>query len=44
MFAQIILGHYPIACSGGIFIGDTRGQLGQYHKNDFVKIRITYPF
>jgi hypothetical protein len=33
-----------IACSGGIFGGDEVGQLGQYHKNDFVKIRITYTF
>ena len=33
-----------IACSGGIFGGDTGGQLGQYHKNNFVKIRITYTF
>jgi hypothetical protein len=33
-----------IACSGGIFGGDTGGQLGQYHKNGFVKLRITYTF
>ena len=33
-----------VACSGGIFGGDTGGQLGQYHKNNFVKIRITYTF
>ncbi|MDR2392737.1 MAG: hypothetical protein LBD93_01035 [Treponema sp.] len=33
-----------IACSGGIFGGDTSGQLGQYHTNNFVKIRITYTF
>jgi hypothetical protein len=33
-----------IACSGGIFGGDKAGQLGQYHKNNFVKIGITYTF
>jgi hypothetical protein len=33
-----------IACSGGIFGGDKTGQLGQYHKNNFVKIGITYTF
>jgi hypothetical protein len=32
------------SCSGGIFGGDTKGQLGQYHKNNFVKIGITYTF
>jgi hypothetical protein len=33
-----------IACSSGIFGGDKDGQLGQYHKNNFVKIGITYTF
>jgi hypothetical protein len=33
-----------IACSGGIFGGDEAGQLGQYHKNNFVKLRIAYAF
>jgi hypothetical protein len=33
-----------IACSGGIFGGDEEGQLGQYYKNNFVKIGITYTF
>jgi hypothetical protein len=31
-----------VACSGGIFGGDETGQLGQYHKNNFVKLGITY--
>jgi hypothetical protein len=33
-----------IACSGGVFGGDTEGQLGQYHKSNFVKIGVTYSF
>jgi hypothetical protein len=33
-----------IACSGGIFGGDKEGQLGQFHKNNFVKIGVTYTF
>jgi hypothetical protein len=33
-----------ISCSGGIFGGDKEGQLGQYHKNNFVKAAITYSF
>jgi hypothetical protein len=33
-----------VAFSGGIFGGDEEGQLGQYHKNNFVKLGITYTF
>jgi hypothetical protein len=33
-----------VACSGGIFGGDEAGQLGQYRKNGFVKLRITCAF
>jgi hypothetical protein len=32
------------ACAGGIFGGDKNGQLGQYHKNNFVKLSLTYTF
>jgi hypothetical protein len=30
--------------SGGIFGGDEEGQFGQYYKNNFVKISLTYSF
>ncbi|MDR1030844.1 MAG: hypothetical protein LBL76_08225 [Treponema sp.] len=30
--------------SGGFFGGDTEGQFGQYHKNNFVKVGLTYSF
>ncbi|MDR0400619.1 MAG: hypothetical protein LBH51_06710 [Treponema sp.] len=33
-----------IACSGGFFGGGKTGQLGQYHKNNFVKISAAYSF
>jgi hypothetical protein len=33
-----------IACSGGFFGGDEEGQLGQYHKNNFLKLRLGYTF
>jgi hypothetical protein len=33
-----------IACSGGFFGGDEKGQLGQYHKNNFLKLRLGYAF
>jgi hypothetical protein len=30
--------------SGGFFGGDTEGQFGQYHNNNFVKVGLTYSF
>jgi hypothetical protein len=30
--------------SGGIFAGDEEGQFGQYHKNNFVRLRLKYVF
>ena len=33
-----------IAFSGGFFIGDSDGQLGQYKDNNFLKISLTYSF
>ena len=30
--------------SGGIFGGDEKGQFGQYHNNNFVKVSLTYSF
>jgi hypothetical protein len=33
-----------IEAAAGIFGGDGEGQLGQYHKNNFVKIGLTYTF
>ncbi|MDR2632507.1 MAG: hypothetical protein LBC51_02655 [Treponema sp.] len=30
--------------SGGIFGGDAQGELGQYHKNSFMKVALTYTF
>ena len=32
------------ALSGGFFLGDKEGQLGQYHTNNFLKISATYTF
>jgi hypothetical protein len=37
-------GDVKIACSGGVFGGDKEGQLGQYHKNGFIKAGIAYAF
>ena len=37
-------GDVKIAYSDGIFGGDKEGQLGQYHKNNFVKIALAYTF
>jgi hypothetical protein len=33
-----------IALSGGFFTGDEEGQLGQYWKNNFIKVSLTYMF
>jgi len=33
-----------VELSGGIFGGDTDGQFGQYYKNNFVKMVLTYSF
>ncbi|MDR2448141.1 MAG: hypothetical protein LBD58_12790 [Treponema sp.] len=33
-----------VEVSGGIFGGDEKGQFGQYYKNSFVKIGLTYSF
>ena len=33
-----------MAFSGGFFTGDSEGQLGQYWKNNFLKISLTYTF
>jgi hypothetical protein len=33
-----------VEVSGGIFGGDDEGQLGQYHKNNFIKMGLTYTF
>jgi hypothetical protein len=30
--------------SGGIFGGDEQGELGQYRRNGFVKVILTYSF
>ena len=32
------------ALSGGFFLGDSNGQLGQYKNNNFLKISVTYMF
>jgi hypothetical protein len=37
-------GDVKAACSGGVFGGGKEGQLGQYHKNNFVKIGLAYTF
>jgi hypothetical protein len=33
-----------LAFSGGLFAGDSKGQLGQYWNNDFLKISLSYTF
>jgi hypothetical protein len=33
-----------IALSGGFFVGDEEGQLGQYKDNNFIKVSLTYMF
>ncbi|MDR0374386.1 MAG: hypothetical protein LBH85_01500 [Treponema sp.] len=33
-----------VEVAGGIFTGDEKGQFGQYHKNNFVKVGLTYSF
>ncbi|MDR1221069.1 MAG: hypothetical protein LBK73_15895 [Treponema sp.] len=33
-----------VEVSGGIFGGDEKGQFGQYYKNNFVKVGLTYSF
>jgi len=33
-----------VALSGGFFTGDEEGQLGQYWKNNFIKVSLTYMF
>jgi len=33
-----------IALSGGFFAGNEEGQLGQYYKNNFIKVSLTYMF
>jgi hypothetical protein len=35
---------FKAACSFGVFGGDRDGQLGQYYKNNFVKLGIAYTF
>jgi len=35
---------FRAALSGGFFAGDSKGQLGQYKDNNFLKISITYMF
>jgi hypothetical protein len=37
-------GDVEVELSGGILGGDEAGELGQYHKNSFVKIMLTYSF
>jgi hypothetical protein len=37
-------GDVRLACSGGIFAGEESGQLGQYRKNNFVKLSAGYMF
>jgi hypothetical protein len=37
-------GDVKAACSGGVFGGGKEGQLGQYHKNNFVKVALAYTF
>jgi len=33
-----------VALSGGFFVGDEEGQLGQYKDNNFIKVSLTYMF
>ncbi|MDR2659580.1 MAG: hypothetical protein LBC27_06275 [Spirochaetaceae bacterium] len=33
-----------VELSGGIFGGDEEGDFGQYHKNNFIKVELTYTF
>ncbi|MDR1836755.1 MAG: hypothetical protein LBQ89_03760 [Treponema sp.] len=33
-----------VALSGGFFVGDKEGQLGQYKDNNFIKVSLTYMF
>jgi hypothetical protein len=33
-----------VALSGGFFMGDKEGQLGQYKDNNFIKVSLTYMF
>ena len=35
---------FKAALSAGIFAGDSKGQLGQYKDNNFIKISLTYTF
>ncbi|MDR3303384.1 MAG: hypothetical protein LBS86_03135 [Treponema sp.] len=37
-------GDIVLELSGGVFGGDTSGELGQYHRNSFVKTILTYAF
>ncbi|MDR3333743.1 MAG: hypothetical protein LBT13_02490 [Treponema sp.] len=37
-------GDIELELSAGIFGGDEKGQFGQYHKNNFVKVAMTYTF
>jgi hypothetical protein len=38
------LDEFRIEFSGGLFLGNERGELGQYRKRNFLKLKLTYSF